>query len=452
MGRTELDPRAVARVIAAYGFEALRGRRGTGSGAAPSHRLAELHLDGLDTDKRTVTRKAARGFPAGAPPVSTATPFDFAMAAQYDWSRNGGQASFQAALEIIAEVFLPLGPDEYLDAAASLLRLTVQVEFDGPDSPFLTAWAVQAMALDYVRGKELRRSAGPPGGRAASEESLAWATWLIGQRRQESRQTSEGYEAVLTFLLLLLRRRPRQGYTIPQIVRSLQALWVGGVHRAFLEPESYPEYHRKRPPDEVSASTGLPVGDGQIEHGMVDLIVAMTEESLFSTNRSDVERVVIDDALDRYRTGAETVRLEAVVQATGADADRFRERFPTDEDLASACVRWLAGEWAGFDAFAHQFRNAASAGVVILLEWVGDVRAEFPALLEAAGFAPGDPAFDEVVAFVSVVRGETTIGGSSVPSPAAVKRARACVEVAASGGDWRALAAIPATRRSAPVG
>ena len=81
MGRTELDPRAVARVIAAYGFEALRGRRGTGSGAAPSHRLAELPLEGLDTDKRTVARKAARGLPPGAPPASTATPFDFAMAA-----------------------------------------------------------------------------------------------------------------------------------------------------------------------------------------------------------------------------------------------------------------------------------------------------------------------------------------------------------------------------------
>jgi hypothetical protein len=451
MGRTELDPRAVARVIAAYGFEALRGRRGTGSGAAPSHRLAELPLEGLDTDKRTVARKAARGLPPGAPPASTATPFDFAMAAQYDWSRNGGQASFQAALELIQEVFLPLGPDEYLDAAASLLRLTIQVEFDEPDSPFLTASGVEALALDYLRGRELRRSAGPPAGRAASEESLAWATWLIGQRRQESRQTSEGYEAVLTFLLLVLRRRPRQGYSIPQIVRALQSLWVGGMHRAFLEPELYPEYHRKRPPGEVSAATGLPVGDGQIERGMVDLIVVMTEESLFSVRRDDVERVVVADALDRYRTAEETVRLDTVLRVTGAEADRIRERFPTDGDLASACVRWLAGEWTGFESFAHQFRNAASAGVVILLEWVGDVRAEFPALLAAAGFAPGDPAFDEVVAFVSVVLGGSTIGGSAAPCPADVKRARACVAAAAAGGDWRTPAGIPAPKRPMPV-
>ena len=451
MGRTELDPRAVARAVAAYGFEALRGRRGTGSGAAPAHRLAELHLDGLDADKRTVAKKAARGLPPGAPPASTATPFDFAMAAQYDWSRNGGQASFQAALEIIGEVFLPLGPDGYLDAAASLLRLTVQVEFDGPDSPFLTASGVEAIALDYIRSDELRRTAGPPDGRAASDEAQAWATWLIGQRRQESRQTSEGYEAVLTFLLLLLRRRPRQGYSISQIVRSLQSLWVGGVHRAFLEPELYPEYHRNRSPEEVSPSTGLPVGDGQIESAMVDLIVVMTEESLFSTNRDDQERAVIAEALDRYRTAVETVRLESVLQVTGAETDRVRERIPTDEDLASACVRLLAGEWAGFDSFAHQFRTAAVAGAVILLEWVGDVAAEFPALLGSAGFAPGDPGFDEVVTFVSVVLGGTTIGESAVPSPADVKRARACVEAAAAGGDWQELATWPTTRRSAPA-
>jgi hypothetical protein len=443
MGRTGLDPRAVARVIAAYGFEALRGRKGTGSGAAPSHRLAEFPLDGLDADKRTVARKAARGFPPGAPPASTATPFDFAMAAQYDWSRNGGQASFQAALEIIGEVFPPLGPDEYLDAAASLLRMTIQVEFDEPHSPFLLALGVQAMALDYVRGRDLRRVAGPPAGRAASEESLAWATWLLGQRREESRQTAEGYEAVLTFLLLMLRRRPRHGYSISQIVRSLQSLWAGGIHRAFLEPELYPEYHRKRSPSEVSTATGLPVGDGQIERGMVDLIVGMTEESLFAANRIDIERVAVAEALDRYRTAGATVRVASIVEAMGAEADLVLERFATDGELAAACVRWLAGEWRGFDSFAQQFRSAASAGVVVLLEWVSGVRSQFPVLLESAGFASGDPAFDEVVAFVSVVLARTTIGSSAVPSPDDVKRARACVEAAAAGGDWRSLAALP---------
>jgi len=451
MGRTELDPRAVARVVAAYGFEALRGRKGTGSGAAPAHRLADLHLDGVDADKRTVARKATRDFPPGAPPSSTATPFDFAMAAQYDWSRNGGQASFQAALELIGELFLPLGAEHFLDATASLLRLTVQVEFDEPDSPFLTASGVQALTLDYIRGQELRRTAGPPGGRAASEESLAWATWLIGQRRQESRQTAEGYEAVLTFLLLVLRRRPRPGYSIPPIVRSLQSLWVGGLHRAFLEPELYPEYHRKRAPDEVSEVTGLPVGDGQIERGMVDLIVAMTEESLFAVNRNDVERMVVDEALDRYRTASETVRLDTILRATGTEADLVRGRFATDTELASACVRWLAGELTVFDAFAHQFRNAAAAGVVILLEWVAGVRSEFPVLLESAGFATGDPAFDEVVAFVSVVLGRTAVGGSAVPNPPDVQRARACVAAAAGGGDWRSPARLP-PKPSPPAG
>jgi len=84
--------------------------------------------------------------------------------------------------------------------------------------------------------------------------------------------------------------------------------------------------------------------------------------------------------------------------------NRRVSEFPTDEDLASACVHWLAGEWAGFDSFAHQFRNAAATGVVILLEWVEGVRAEFPALLASAGFAPGDPAFDEVVALIDEAR------------------------------------------------
>lgn len=176
----------------------------------------------------------------------------------------------------------------------------------------------------------------------------------------------------------------------------------------------------------------------------------MTEESLFAVNRSDLESRVIVDALDNYRTAGSAVRLDAVTEATGADMAVVRERFPTDEDLASACLRWLAGEWTGFDVFARQFRNAASGGVVILLDWVSGVRREYPALLDAAGFAAGDPAFDEVVAFVSVVLGQTTAGRSAVPSPADVKRARACVGEAARGGDWRVLARLPG-RRSTPA-
>ncbi len=148
MGRSELDPTAVARVIAAFGFEAVRGRSSTGTGAAPAHRVAGLHLDGVPSDKRTVARRATQGYPAGAPAPSTALPFDFAMAAMYDWSRNGGQDSFQAALEIMAERVVPLDPNEFVDpdrladAMASLLRVTVQVEFDDPNARFLTGYAI----------------------------------------------------------------------------------------------------------------------------------------------------------------------------------------------------------------------------------------------------------------------------------------------------------------------
>jgi hypothetical protein len=155
MGQTELNPQTVARVIAAYGFDAIRGRVGRGSGAAPSHRLAELHLEGVDSDKRTVAKKATQGIPAGSPSASAATPFDFAMARLFDWSRNGGQASFEAALQIM-ESFVPLNPDDLPGAIASLLRLTVQQGLEGPDARFLTGFGVQSLALDFIREQEFR--------------------------------------------------------------------------------------------------------------------------------------------------------------------------------------------------------------------------------------------------------------------------------------------------------
>ena len=442
MGRTELNPRTVARVIAAYGFEAIRGRSGSGSGAAPSHRLAELHLEGVDSDKRTVARKAVKGLPGGSPPVSTATPFDFAMAALFDWSRNGGQASFEVALNLMGELFVPLEPDELYGAIASLLRLTVQAEFDDPDTRFLTGFSVQTAALDFIRERDFRRSVEPETGAEEPKESLAWARWLTERRRHEVRQTAEGYEAVLTFGLLLFRRRPKPGYSIAQIVRAAQSLWTGGMHRAFLEPDLYPEYGRGVPSTGTSPTTGLPVGDGQIERAMVDLIVGMTEESLFSVNLSTLESHVITEGLRLYRTADSIVPLESVTEPAEVSFALVREQFPTDKDLASACVRWLAGEWTGFDTFAYQFREAAKAAVVVLLEWVSRVRMDFPILLQSAGFSTGDPAFDEVVVFVSLVLSQRAVGGSAVANPADVKWARRCVEEAANGGDWRKMARL----------
>ena len=450
MDRTELDPRAVARVIAAYGFEAVRGRSATGSGAAPAHRIADLRLDGVPADKRTVAKKATAGFPADAPAHSTATPFDYAMAAQYDWSRNGGQASFEAALSLMAERFVPLDPEHFVDPAqlshaiAAILRVTVQSEFDDPDTRLLTVYAIEAMALDYIRSQEFRKSAEPGDVPPASNEALAWARWLVEQRRTETRQTTQSYEAVLSFCLLMFRRRPKPGYSVPQIVRATQSLWTGGMLRAFLHPEDYPEYGPRRPLPRTDPLSGLPEGNGQIEGAMVDLIIGMTEASLFSFNEATVESRVVIEALHHYRSADAVVSLRAVTAADGVDDEVIREQFPTDHDLASACLRWLAGTWSGFDAFADQFREAAIAGVEALLEWVAGVRRDFPVLLDSAGFAEGDPAFDEVAAFVANVLSRKAHGTSGVPSPDEVKWARRCVEDAANGGDWRKRAKLAA--------
>jgi hypothetical protein len=448
MGRSELDAWSVARVIAAFGFDAVRGRTGSGTGAAPAHRLAELRLDGVDSDKRTVAKKAMRGIPSGAPPTSSATPFDFAMAALFDWSRNDGQASFEAALDVMRDVVVPLPPEAIEGAMASLLRMTVDAALHGPDGRFLTGFGVQVLALDYVHEAGFRQLSAAPGPDAAGDESLAWAKWLLEQRRIETRQTSRGYEAVLSLALLLLRRRPKPGVSIAQIVRAAQSAWVGGVQRAFLLPEEYPEYGTNAPRSPISPTTGLPEGDGQIERAMVDLIDGMTEESLFSVNQTTIESRLVAEGLRRYRSATSMVALDPLIEAAGADAVEVREYFPTDEDFAGGCLHWLAGVWEGFGPFAEQFRAAALAGVEALLEWVDAVHHEFPVLLMCASFATGDPAFDEVVSFISVVLSRTGNGARGMVGPDEVRRARRGVEAAATGGDWRRAAGLPARKRA----
>jgi hypothetical protein len=449
MVRRELDPRAVARVVGAFAFEAVRGRTGSGAGAAPAHRLADLRLDGLDEDKRTVARKAMQGYRAGSPPSTTATPFDFAMTALFDWSRNGGQESFEAALQVMGVVMVPLDPGQLAGAIASLLRFTVQDQFDSPDARFLTGFGIQALALEYIRESGFRQLTVPDRDSAGPDESLVWARWLMDQRRHEARKTTEGYLAVLSFGLLLMRRRPKPGYTIAQIVRAAQSLWIGGVHRALLDPDDYPEYGSGAPESAISPVTGLPEGDGQIERAMVDLIVGMTEESLFAVNQASIESRLVVEGLQRYRTAQSIVGVESLLEASGADPSFVREQFPTDRDFAGACFQWLAGEWDGFGSFAREFRGAATAGVDVLLGWVGKVHREFPALLVSAGFMAGDPAFEEVVAFVSQVLSRGAHGTAGVVGPGDVKRARRCVEAAAVGGDWRIAAGLVPRQRPA---
>jgi hypothetical protein len=444
MARRALDPRTVARVVAAFGFDALRGRSGTGAGAAPAHRLAELRIDGVDDDKRTVARKAAQGIPAGAPPASTATPFDFALAALFDWSRNGGKSSFEAALDIMGAVVVPLEPEDIAAAFASLMRLTVQAEFEDPEARFLTGFGVQALAIDYIREQGYRQLTRADDLADGADESLAWAKWLIEQRRTEARETTQGYEAVLVFGLLLMRRRPKSGYSVGRIVRAVQSLWIGGLHRAFLLPDEYPEYGRGVPPAAISPSTGLPEGSGQIEQGMLDLVIGMSEDSLFAVHQDSLEGRLIAAGLQRYRTATGIVTLDALNAETGADATFARERFPTDRAFASGCFQWLAGEWEGFLPFARLFRASAMAGVEALLGWVVSVRREFPALLDAAGFERGDPAFDEVVTFIATVRSRSSFGSGGVVAPEDVRRARRSVEAAVRGGDWRAASGLAA--------
>jgi len=446
MARRPLDPHTVARVVAAYGFDAVRGRSGSGTGAAAAHRLAELRIDGVDDDKRTVARKAVQVVPPGAPSASTATPFDIGLGALFDWSRNGGKESFAAALDLMGDVVVPLAPEEIIGATASLLRMTVQAEFDEPDGRFLTGFGVQALALDYLREQDFRKATRPVDSSDA-DESLAWAKWLMDQRRNESRQTTEGYEAVLALALLLLRRRPKPGYTVGRIVAAAQSLWIGGMHRAYLLPEEYPEYGPGAPPDRLSPVTGLPEGDGPIELAMVDLIMGMTEESLFAVNQASLESRFVVAGLQRYRSSAGAVDVGGLIEETGADRMLARDRFPNDRALASACLQWLAGEWSGFGAFARQFRDAAVAGVEALLEWLGTVHRDFPALLESAGFVPGDAAFDEVVAFIAVVLSRTSFGASGTVGPDDVRRARRSVEAAAAGEAWRGAAGLPPRRR-----
>jgi len=306
----------------------------------------------------------------------------------------------------------------------------------GPGHPgFPSGLGVQALALDYIREQDFRERTRSDDSVENDDESLAWSTWLMEQRRKESRQTTQSYEAVLSLALLLLRRRPKPGYSVARIVRADQSLWIGGIHRAFLLPDEYPEYGSGAPPSPVSPVTGLPEGNGQIEQAMVDLIIGMIEESLFSINSDRLE--------SRLIIAGDIVSLDDLIEETGANSKFVHERYPSDLAFASGCLQWLAGEWEGFGQFALQFRAAAKAGVEALLEWVGSVHRDFPALLGAARFEQRDPAFDEIVAFIAVVLSRTSLGVNGSVSPDDLRRARRCVEAAARGGDWRTFAGLP---------
>ncbi len=434
MTKTELDPYLIARVIASRAFGSIRGRRSSGTGAAPAHYLAELSVPGMPSDKRTVSRQVMGGRFPGSPPPSTATSFDYAMAALFDWELNGGKNGFAAGIEAIASILGDFSNEELLKAIASLMRTTVQSEVDQPDRRFLTGFAVQALAIEYVNETEFRRSSTFVA--SEEEETLVWARWLLHRRRLEIEQTTDGFAALLSFGLLLLGRRPRAGYSLIEIVRAVQALWTGSLFHYQLDPTLFPEYATSEDRT-ANETTGLPVGNGVIERAMVDLLLAMTEESVFAARTADqTESRVVEEALGAYQTAKHPVEVVEASRQAGASPTALSGRFPSQRDLAQACLASLAGEWDGLYRFADQFRTAAPAGAEALLVWVRTVRTDYPVLLEAAGFVPGDRTFDELVMLIATLLSCQRHGQSGVPSPDTKSRARRCLLAARDGGDW----------------
>ena len=122
---------------------------------------------------------------------------------------------------------------------------------------------------------------------------------------------------------------------------------------------------------------------------MLDLVMGMTEESLFSVNQTSLESQLVIAGLHRYRTADAPIDLADLIASTGANGEFVRERFPSDQAFASACLQWLAGEWEGFESFARQFRSAAMAGVEALLEWVGYVARGLPRAAGCRRVHPG---------------------------------------------------------------
>jgi len=434
MTKADLDPYLVARVIASRAFAAVRGQRSSGTGAAPAHKLAELRLEGMAGDKRTVARKATRGRFPGSPASSTATPFDYAMAALFDWDINGGKEGFALGVDLVASILGDYSTEEILVAVASLFRTTVQSEIDDPQRRFLTGFAVQAMAIEFVNETEFRRDSGEQD--RDESEALAWAGWLLERRRMEAERTTESFVALLSFGLLLLGRRPRPGYTLVDVVLGTQALWTGSLLQYHLNPTAFPDYRIDRS-QEADPATGLPQGDGPIERMMVDLMLGMTEGSVFAARIGDAtDSDLIAGALSCYRTSRQPVSISEAAQAAGIDSEALRDEFTTPTDLAQACFGYLAGEWDGFYRFAEEFRTAAPSGAEALLVWIQNLSTEYPVLLQVAGFRPGDRAFDELTSLIATMHSRQRHGQSASPSPSASDRARSCLLAAAERRSW----------------
>jgi hypothetical protein len=449
-GDKKLDHQAIALAIGTIGFEALRGPA-VGGGAAPTKLLSSSPDPRLPKSRNTITSRARKGLPKDAPARESATPFDYAMTQLFDWETNGGRDAFIGALGVFRS-FAELDVMHVEEAMRLILRLSIDAAHD-PKNHFLVGYGVQAFIIQYLQmatSDEVVPRATTPSAAKHRRQTKAWASWLRDRRLKEMQTTTEAFEVLLSIGLLMLRRRPKVGYSVSDIVRSAQALWAGSVFRSLIEPEAYPEYHQGPLDGPDGPVHGFPIAGGAIERAMVDVILAMSEPGIFTRPATRAQAAVIEAALKLYRRPdpKRTVAVPTAARDAGIPSATGLDYFRGAEELARACLQHLGANWVGFIEFARAFRHAALPAAETVLLWVEDIHREYPHLLARAGFVPNDPAFEEIAHFVATAVSPRHLGVSVQDRRAELRRARELLERVTIGGDANSL--LKSARRTWP--
>jgi len=314
-----LSKEAVA-ILERNAFTALRGPNSRG--AVPRGAFAKV-------DVSTVDRAVKRKFGG----ESGRTPFDLASY-QVCASSESTTATMEAVFAAVEQSF------RTTDAMEETLRVFLKANFTEAcnEDGMLAASLVTTAACAHLKGLS---------GEEESKQTDA-AGEIMEMWRKHNEELIAGFAAGLTIALRRLRRRPKLGYSVREIVIAVMASTDGFVNLYHLQPDFVCT--------ELVVDTQWGIIWSLSEPGLLDPPTRAHEE----------ERALVEAALALYSSN-QIPSLDALCIQCDVPIHVVRGLFPDSDVLAQRCMEYAVGSSVETEAIAVKVKGAELSAVRDLL-------------------------------------------------------------------------------------
>ena len=297
----------------------------------------------VDVDVSTVDRAVNRAFPGEI----WRTPFDLASQ-QVCGTSEATTSTMESVFAAVESSFRDA------DTIDTTLRVFLQANFVEAckEKGFLATSLITTAAcahLEHARGEDLGQA------RVAGE--------ILAMRRRQNAELIDGFSAALTIALRRLRRRPKVGRSLHEIVVAVMAATDGFIQLHHLQPDL--------------------VRSELVVETQWGIIWSLSEPGLLNppNRENEQERNMVEAALHAFSSD-QVPSLEFLCKKCKISMEEAVELFPDDNALAQRCMDYAVGSAVEIQSIAFNLKGSELSAIRDLLMATTRQATRSPLLIE----------------------------------------------------------------------